>query len=54
MDGNVETVLGDMVATASAEAIGKMTDYIPTAGIILVTVGVLFFGIKIFRAIAHV
>lgn len=54
MDATVSAALETMVGTISTDSIAIMTDYIPIAGGILVTVGVLFFGIKIFRAIAHV
>lgn len=54
MDTGVNTALDTLMGTLSTDALAIMADYVPTAGAVLVTVGVLFFGIKIFRAIAHV
>lgn len=54
MDTAVNTALDTMVGSLSTDALAIMADYVPVAGGVLITVGVLFFGIKIFRAIAHV
>jgi len=54
MDSTVNEALATMVGTLKTGALTQMTTYLPIAGIVLVTVAVLFFGIHIFRAIAHV
>jgi len=54
MDSGVETALATMITGFKTDALGQLADVLPLAGAVLVTVGVLFLGIKIFRAIAHV
>lgn len=54
MDVTVNGALDTLVASMSASALGLVQDYLPIAGILLVTIGVMFFGIRIFRAIARV
>lgn len=54
MDSTVSASLTTMVGDLQSDALAILVDYIPEAGAVLITVGVLFFGIKIFRAIAHV
>jgi len=54
MDGAVEATLSGVMTGLGTDALAILGDYLPIAGGIMVTVGVVFFGIKIFRAIAHV
>jgi hypothetical protein len=53
-DSGVGTALATMVGTLKTGALSQLVTYLPLAGGILVTVAVLFFGIHIFRAIAHI
>jgi hypothetical protein len=54
MDATVQGALTTLVTGIKTDALGLVATYLPLAGGILVTVAVLFFGIHIFRAIAHV
>jgi len=54
MDATVETALTTLVTGLKTDALSLVGEYLPIAGGLVVTVAVLFFGIKIFRAIAHV
>jgi hypothetical protein len=54
MDATVNTALDTLTSGLQTDALGIISDYLPEAGVVMVTVAVLFFGIRIFRAIAHV
>jgi len=54
MDSTVSAALVTMITDVKNHALDLVGDYLPLAGGLLITVAVLFFGIRIFRAIAHV
>lgn len=54
LDATVNTALDTLVGNMQSEALALVAEYLPIAGVLLVTIGVMFFGIRIFRAIARV
>lgn len=54
MDATVNTALDTLTSGLQTDALAIVADYLPVAGAIMVTIAVLFFGVRIFRAIAHV
>lgn len=54
MDADVATAASTLVTTLKTDALGQIETYLPIAGAVLITVAVLFFGIRMFRAVAHV
>jgi len=54
MDASVNTALDTLTTGLKTDSLSILTNYLPVAGAIMVTVAVLFFGVRIFRAIAHV
>jgi len=54
IDATVSAAVTTLVTGLKSDALAMITTNLPLAGGVLVTVAVVFFGINIFRAIAHV
>lgn len=54
MDTAVATAVTTALGTFKTDALTQFGAIIPVAAALLITVGVTFFAIKLFRAIAHV
>lgn len=54
MDATVGAALTTALTTLQGDAVDQLAANLPLAIVVTITVAVLFFGIRTFRAIAHV